>query len=51
MVGCLSRILLSNGDAIMGVLLIELQHSFDATTEELVAASTTQFGISLCACK
>ena len=48
---CLSRILLGCGEAMMGVLLLELGNSFDATPAELVAASTTQFGISLSVCK
>ena len=47
----LGRVLMSMSEGIMGVLLIELTHSFEATTAEIIAASTTQAGIALCSCK
>ena len=52
MVACfMSRVINSNGRAMSGVLLLELENSFHATEVELNAASTTQSCITLGACK
>ena len=45
------RVVSSMSEGIMGVLLIELTHSFNASTAEIIAASTTQLGISMSVCK
>ena len=47
----LGRVLVSMSNGIMGVLVVELVHCFDASSAEIIAASTTQAGIALCSCK
>ena len=47
----LCRVLVSMSEGIMGILLVELVQGFDASSAEIITASTTQAGITLCSCK
>ena len=49
--GFLARIVASMGEGMMGVLVVELSHSFDASSSQIIAASTTQLGVFMGACK
>ena len=49
--GFLAHVMANMGEGMMGVLVVELTHSFDASSSQIVAASTTQLGVSMCACK